>query len=190
MASVGKHFPGHGSVEGDSHHMMPFDRRSFEEIEMLDLVPFRRVISTHLNGIMMAHVMYDRVDASAAGFSEYWIQTVLREKLQFDGVVFSDDLSMSGAEAAGSYAQRARLSLQAGCDMLLVCNNPGGADEVLGALEGYSNPAAQLRMIRMHAEANRIPKNLFSSEAWKTASEKLSRFNQHAGLTESGDFFE
>jgi beta-N-acetylhexosaminidase len=78
MEAVGKHFPGHGSVEGDSHHVMPFDRRSFLEIEALDLVPFRRVIATHLSGIMMAHVIYDRVDSIAAGYSRFWIESVLR----------------------------------------------------------------------------------------------------------------
>ena len=113
MEAVGKHFPGHGSVEGDSHHVMPFDRRGFADIEALDLVPFRRVIRTHLAGIMMAHVIYDQVDAQAAGYSKYWIETVLREQLRFDGIVFSDDLSMSGAESVGSYTERARQALAA-----------------------------------------------------------------------------
>ena len=150
MEAVGKHFPGHGSVEGDSHHVMPFDRRGFDEIEALDLVPFRRVINTHLAGIMMAHVIYDQVDAQAAGYSRYWIETVLREQLEFEGIVFSDDLSMSGAESVGGYTQRARRALDAGCDILLVCNNPEGADEVLESLSGYSNPATQMRMVRLH----------------------------------------
>jgi len=188
MEAVGKHFPGHGSVEGDSHHVMPFDRRSFADIEALDLVPFRRVINTHLAGIMMAHVIYDQVDPQAAGYSRYWIETVLREQLEFEGVVFSDDLSMSGAEAVGGYPQRARRALDAGCDVLLVCNNPAGADEVLDSLQGYSSPTSQLRMIRLHGQ--NVHAGLFDSREWQQACAELERFNRRLGQVESGDLFE
>jgi beta-N-acetylhexosaminidase len=188
MEAVGKHFPGHGSVEGDSHHVMPFDRRRFDQIEALDLVPFRRVIHTHLAGIMMAHVIYEQVDALAAGYSRYWIETVLRQQLEFDGVVFSDDLSMSGAESVGGYAERARLALAAGCDILLVCNSPDGADEVLDSLRDYANPATQLRMIRLHGQDSQA--RLFDGSDWNRACEKLDRFNRRLGLAESGDLFE
>jgi len=188
MEAVGKHFPGHGSVEGDSHHVMPFDRRSFAAIEALDLVPFRRVIATHLAGIMMAHVIYDHVDDNAAGYSRYWIETVLRKQLEFDGIVFSDDLSMSGAESVGAYPERARHALAAGCDILLVCNNPEGADEVLESLQGYSNPTSQLRMIRLHGQATNT--DLFTTRVWGNACTQLDAFNQRLGLAESGDLFE
>ncbi len=188
MEAVGKHFPGHGSVEGDSHHVMPFDRRSFAAIEALDLVPFRRVIATHLAGIMMAHVIYDHVDDNAAGYSRYWIETVLRKQLEFDGIVFSDDLSMSGAESVGAYPERARHALAAGCDILLVCNNPEGADEVLESLQGYSNPTSQLRMIRLHGQATNT--DLFTTRVWRNACTQLDAFNQRLGLAESGDLFE
>jgi beta-N-acetylhexosaminidase len=190
MEAVGKHFPGHGSVEGDSHHVMPFDRRSFAEIEALDLIPFRLVIATHLSGVMMAHVMYDQVDSSAAGYSSYWIETVLRGKLGFEGCVFSDDLSMSGADSVGGYAERARRSLAAGCDILLVCNNPAGADEVLESLKDYSSPTGQMRMIRLHGRPPDSFSNLFESEQWLQAVAQLESFNKTAGLSESGDFFE
>lgn len=188
MEAVGKHFPGHGSVEGDSHHVMPFDRRSFADIEALDLVPFRRVIASHLAGIMMAHVIYDQVDAQAAGYSRYWIETVLRRQLGFEGVVFSDDLSMSGAEAVGGYPQRARHAIDAGCDILLVCNNPDGADEVLDSLQGYSSPTTQLRMVRLHGQQSHA--QIFDSAEWKHACEQLDRFNRRLGAVESGDLFE
>jgi beta-N-acetylhexosaminidase len=187
MEAVGKHFPGHGSVEGDSHHVMPFDRRSFDDIAALDLVPFRRVINTHLAGIMMAHVIYEQIDALAAGYSRYWIETVLRQQLEFNGVVFSDDLSMGGAESVGGYAERARQSLAAGCDILLVCNNPDGADEVLESLRDYSNPATQMRMIRLHGQQAHA--RLFDGSDWNGACEELDRFNRRLGLTESGDLF-
>lgn len=188
MEAVGKHFPGHGSVEGDSHHVMPFDRRSFAEIEALDLIPFRRVIATHLAGIMMAHVIYDHVDQQPAGYSGYWIETVLRGQLGFEGMVFSDDLSMSGAESVGGYPARARASLDAGCDILLVCNNPEGADEVLDSLAGYSNPTTQLRMVRLHGQP--AAGDLLQSQAWFDACEELHSFNQRLGLADSGDLFE
>ncbi len=188
MEAVGKHFPGHGSVEGDSHHVMPFDRRIFAEIEALDLIPFRRVIATHLTGIMMAHVIYDQVDQHAAGYSRYWIDTVLRGQLEFEGVVFSDDLSMSGAESVGGYGERARASLDAGCDILLVCNNPQGADEVLDSLAGYSNPTTQLRMVRLHGQPS--AGDLLQSQVWQDACEELHSFNHRLGLADSGDLFE
>ncbi len=188
MEAVGKHFPGHGSVAGDSHHVMPFDRRPFSAIEELDLVPFRRVIGTHLAGIMMAHVIYERVDPSAAGYSRHWIETVLRGQLGFDGCVFSDDLSMSGAESVGGYTERARHALDAGCDILLICNNPAGVDEVLESLGDYRNPTSQLRMVRLHGQST--DENLRSSARWQQACDQLSEFNHRLGLADSGDLFD
>ncbi len=188
MEAVGKHFPGHGSVAGDSHHVMPFDRRDYSEIEAHDLVPFRRAIATHLSGVMMAHVIYERVDPQPAGYSRHWIETVLRGQLEFEGVVFSDDLSMSGAESVGGYPERARAALAAGCDILLVCNNPAGADEVLAALDGYSNPTSQLRMIRMHGQP--AEREGVASLQWQSACDELHAFNHRLGLADSGDLFE
>jgi beta-N-acetylhexosaminidase len=190
MEATGKHFPGHGTVEGDSHHVMPFDRRSFADIESKDLLPFRRVIATHLTGIMMAHVIYEQVDPMPAGYSRHWIETVLRNQLGFDGIVFSDDLSMSGAESVGGYAERARASLEAGCDILLVCNNAVGADEVLDALDGYNNPTSQLRMIRLHGQPASNSSDLFATRAWQDAITLLDQFNQQEFPGESGDLFE
>lgn len=190
MEAIGKHFPGHGSVEGDSHHVMPFDRRNFEDIETHDLVPFRRVIATHLTGIMMAHVIYDQIDALPAGYSKYWIEQVLRNHLGFDGIIFSDDLSMSGAETVGSYSERAKASLEAGCDILLVCNNPQGADEILDSLTDYNNPTSQLRMIRLHGDPSPQSAGLFSTQQWQQATSQLHDFNQHDFSSDSGDLFE
>jgi beta-N-acetylhexosaminidase len=190
MEAVGKHFPGHGSVEGDSHHVMPFDSRDFDTIEQSDLIPFRRVINTHLAGIMMAHVIYEQVDTLAAGFSKAWVDSVLRQQLGFEGAIFTDDLSMSGAESVGGYAERAKLSLAAGCDILLVCNNSTGADEVLDSLQGYNNPTSQLRMVRLHGKPERPLQNLFNTSDWLQATAKLRQFNQQSSPSESGDLFE
>jgi beta-N-acetylhexosaminidase len=150
MSGVGKHFPGHGHVSADSHHEVPVDERSFEAIEAADLVPFRRLIEAGLGGIMPAHVVYSRVDNQPAGFSAVWLKQVLRGQLGFDGVIFSDDLSMEGASGAGGVTERTRAALAAGCDMVLLCNSPQAADQLLEEL-AYAMPAVSLaRLARMH----------------------------------------
>lgn len=153
MNAVGKHFPGHGHVHADSHHAVPVDERPIEEIRGTDMVPFRRLIAAGLGGIMPAHVIYPRIDAMPAGFSEIWLKRVLREQLQFSGVVFSDDLSMEGASVVGGVIERAQAALAAGCDMALVCNDSAAADRVLAEFE-YVMPAVSLiRLARMHGRA-------------------------------------
>jgi beta-N-acetylhexosaminidase len=132
--AVGKHFPGHGYVRADSHHEIPVDDRTLAEIEAADLVPFRKLAPT-LGGIMPAHVIYPKVDGKPAGFSRIWLQDVLRRRLGFRGVVFSDDLSMEGASTAGGVVARANAALDAGCDVVPLCNNPKAADELLRGLE-------------------------------------------------------
>jgi beta-N-acetylhexosaminidase len=150
MVAVGKHFPGHGYVRADSHYEIPVDERAFADIEAGDLVPFRRLIEAGVGGIMPAHVIYPAVDSRPAGFSERWLKQVLRGQLGFDGVIFSDDMSMEAASVAGGVVERAQAALSAGCDMVLVCNDPHAAGEVLERLE-YAIPAVSLaRLGRMH----------------------------------------
>ncbi|HEX5055086.1 MAG TPA: beta-N-acetylhexosaminidase [Gammaproteobacteria bacterium] len=150
MAATGKHFPGHGAVRGDSHTEKPRDPRPLTELMRTDIVPFARLIPEGLDGIMPAHVIYEWVDSKPAGYSRRWVQDILRTQLKFKGVIFSDDLCMAGAELGACHADRAELALEAGCDMVLVCNHRKAAVEVLESLEGYRNPAAQLRLVRMH----------------------------------------
>ncbi len=153
MSAVGKHFPGHGHVRADSHHAVPVDERTIEEIRGADLVPFRRLIAAGLGGIMPAHVIYPRVDDMPAGFSETWLKQILREQLQFSGMVFSDDLSMEGASVVGGVIERAGAALAAGCDMILVCNESAAADRLLAEFD-YVMPAVSLiRLARMHGRA-------------------------------------
>ncbi len=173
MASVGKHFPGHGGVAADSHLSLPQDTRRFVDLELEDLVPFRRLVGNGLNGVMAAHVLYPLVDSQPAGFSQVWLQRVLRQGLGFQGAIFSDDLSMGGAQWAGDYAQRARAALEAGCDMVLVCNQPDRAAEVVEALAAYHDPAAQLRLARMHGKAFPAPESLRRDERWLNATRLL-----------------
>lgn len=122
MMTIGKHYPGHGSVAADSHTHIPVDDRSWDEIAAYDLRPFA-LLATELDGIMPAHVVYSQVDSLPAGFSRHWLQTVLRGQLGFKGLIFSDDLCMEGAAVVGDMMARRDRALEAGCDVVLVCNN-------------------------------------------------------------------
>lgn len=135
MQACGKHFPGHGAVQADSHVDIPVDSRSLQEIMDEDAAPYGWLGPLLLPAVMPAHVIYPQVDDKPAGFSSFWIQRVLRKALAYDGVVFSDDLTMEGASVAGDIVQRAQAALGAGCDMVLVCNHPDLADHLLERLD-------------------------------------------------------
>jgi beta-N-acetylhexosaminidase len=156
LAATGKHFPGHGAVAADSHHELPVDRRSFDAIAATDLAPFAE-LGSELPSLMLAHVRYSAVDSAPASLSRHWIQDVLRRRMKYDGALFCDDLSMGGAAVAGGPLERAQLALEAGCDMLLVCNDRPGLLKVLGGLEPGARGAASRRLRRLYRRRARNP---------------------------------
>lgn len=167
MVATGKHFPGHGSVQADSHVAIPVDERPYERIEKLDMVPFK-ALAGEMDAVMPAHVIYSQVDPQPAGFSRHWLQRILRQQLGFDGVIFSDDLSMEGASVAGSFADRALAALAAGCDMVLVCNDRPAALEVLDYLTSTPFAPSQ-RLSRLTGQSAFNRQTLRQSEQWQQA---------------------
>ena len=149
MGACGKHFPGHGAVSADSHHAIPRDARSLKKILEHDAAPYQWLGDQVIPSVMPAHVIYTKVDAMPAGFSPIWIKEILRKKLSYDGVVFSDDLTMEGAAVAGDILGRARAALNAGCDMALVCNRPDLVDDLLQRLSWKSSTRSQERIERL-----------------------------------------
>lgn len=154
VPSVGKHFPGHGFVRADSHLEIPVDERTLDQIWESDLIPFRELSRDGMNAVMPAHIIYPEVDKRPAGFSQKWLQEVLRERLGFEGVIFSDDLTMEGASVMGNENQRAHAALKAGCDMVLLCNNQYRADLLLASLTAdglQADPASSKHLESMQA---------------------------------------
>ena len=178
MASVGKHFPGHGAVAPDSHIATPIDDRSLEEIMHNDVQPFKQLIKSGMKGIMPAHVIYQQVDQMPAGFSEVWLQRVLRKQLGFEGAIFSDDLSMHGASVVGDFEQRARQALKAGGDMALVCNNRSGAEKIIDSLNGLEiNAKSVERLNRMRPTRAAITGNIEDSTRWQYCRRVIDELN-------------
>lgn len=168
MQAVGKHFPGHGYVEADSHEALPIDTRTLKQIKEKDLVPFEMLIQKNLlGGVMPAHIIYPKIDKEAAGFSKKWLQTILRSEMKFLGVVFSDSLTMEGAEYAGGYDERAEKALMAGCDMVLVCNNRLATYTMLDALKSFSRPDLPQLLQTMRGEGGEGLLSLAMEPAWQ-----------------------
>ncbi|RKZ87143.1 MAG: beta-N-acetylhexosaminidase [Gammaproteobacteria bacterium] len=173
MPAVGKHFPGHGAVEVDSHLGLPVDTRHFEDMWQADMLPFRQLCQKELAGIMPAHIVYEQSDDLPAGFSPFWIKEILRDRLGFQGAVLSDDLSMEGAVVMGDSLARAEAALSAGCDMVLVCNNPDSVIQVIDGLKVADDPVRHMRLIRLHGRHATNRDDLLASQEWKQAAKTV-----------------
>lgn len=176
MATTGKHFPGHGSVKADTHHAPAVDERCYDEIYQKDMQSFIQLMP-HLDALMPAHVIYPQVDEYPAGFSSHWLQKIIRQQLKFDGVLFSDDLSMQAACVAGGADARILSALNAGCDMGLVCNDRASAYLALSALSDYAMPN-QTRLAKMRGQipAIRIGEQLDLGDEWKSVQQRINDF--------------
>jgi beta-N-acetylhexosaminidase len=169
MAVTAKHFPTHAGVHSDSHTELAVDHRALADLDD-DLQPYRDLIANGLPAVMVTHVSFPAIDPRPASLSSWWIEQYLRGELEFKGAVISDDLSMAGASAAGSIAQRVRAALEAGCDLVLFCNAPEQVPSVLESLRGYVNPTAQLRLTRLHGRGELEWQSLHASAGWQRAS--------------------
>lgn len=183
MATTGKHFPGHGHVLADSHLETPYDDRSKETIFNHDIQPFKQLITVQkLDAIMPAHVVYTQCDGQPASGSSYWLKQVLREQLQFQGAIFSDDLGMKGAGFMGDFVERSEKALQAGCDLLLLCNEREGVIQVLDQLKLNENPAQtsvrQARLQRLFKPKGLTWGELTQSVRWKENHKNLAALQQ------------
>ncbi|QID17777.1 beta-N-acetylhexosaminidase [Nitrogeniibacter mangrovi] len=170
MACVGKHFPGHGYVEADSHVDAPRDPRPFDAIWSADMLPFRR-LAKRLAGVMPAHVIYEAIDPRPAGFSRFWLQDVLRGRVGFDGLIFSDDLTMEAATEAGGIVARASAAHAAGCDMVLVCNRPDLNETLLAHWQVDIDPALSRRLEALRRRAAAMAAR---GERWQAAREAVA----------------
>jgi beta-N-acetylhexosaminidase len=175
MRAVGKHFPGHGAVEADSHVAIPVDTRSFDEVWKDDVQPFR-LLAGELGGVMPAHVIFENIEPRPAGFSSFWLQEILRGKLGFHGVIFSDDLTMEGASVAGGIVARAEAAHSAGCDMVLVCNRPDFAVELLDGWRPTVSTDSSKRIAALRPRPGTAPADPATLAGWapyRSARESL-----------------
>ena len=150
LAATGKHFPGHGAVAADSHAELPVDRRSYAEIESKDLAAFRGLIEDGIESLMMAHIRYTAIDEKPASLSRRWIRGLLRTQLGYNGAVICDDLNMAGAKVAGEIVERALMALDAGCDMLPICNDRESVIKLLAGLPVKPRKLASARLQKLY----------------------------------------
>lgn len=182
MSATGKHFPGHGGVAPDSHKTMPVDPRSYDEINALDMQPFIGLIKEDLlDAIMPAHILFSKVDDQPVGFSQHWLQSVLRKKLQFRGVIVSDDLNMEGAARVGDHVERTTQALNAGCDFALLCNNRPAATKVLDRLPQDQYLLTNEKVKIMQGQPAFVSDHiaLFKLPMWKEKNARVVKFVEH-----------
>lgn len=176
MPVTGKHFPGHGKVSADSHHELPVDNRDFDQLYREDLIPFVKLLP-QLDAIMPAHILFTLIDSERpVGFSKKWVTEILKGKMGFKGIVFSDDLTMQGAASVGGYSIRAEMAFEAGCDIAIVCNNPQGGMEVLNAA-GKIDRTSKQSLLCMRARRQISMDDLRQTDRWLSIQDKLKKYN-------------
>jgi beta-N-acetylhexosaminidase len=185
MAITAKHFPTHAGARSDSHTEFAVDRRAYDDLAD-DLLPYRELISAGLPAAMIAHVSFPAVDPKPASLSRWWISGQLRDALGFTGAVITDDVGMVGAAVVGSVEQRVRLALDAGCDLVLLCNAPDEVPTVIESLRGYVNPSAQLRLTRLHGRTSYDWEELHASAEWQKASVAVAALSKRPKLDLEG----
>ncbi len=179
MPSTGKHFPGHGGVTADSHTDIPVDERDLDTLLNKDIIPFKILIPDYLDAIMPAHIIYQQINNKPAGFSSYWLKEMLREQLKFTGIIFSDDLDMQGASCiSDNYTKRAQTALEAGCDMVLVCNNREAVTDVLDNLVYNVTDKTSQHLLKMHGKAVMNWDALIKTEQWQQAVDIVLGYKQ------------
>jgi len=178
MQAVGKHFPGHGGTAVDTHTAVAEDVRRYEDIHADDILPFERMTHFGLAGIMTAHIKYPEVDPDIATFSSFWLNEVLRNRLSFEGVVFSDDLSMDATRMYGDITERVNRALHAGCDMSLICNNPDDVIAVIDNIGEYKNATSSMRLVRLHGREHVTRDQLTRNPHWKRVVKNLSNIDE------------
>ncbi len=178
MASVAKHFPGHGFIQADTHEAIAIDERSWPQIEQHDLQPFIKSIAHGLEALMPAHVRYPAVDDLPVGFSTKWLQQIVREQCHFEGALISDDLGMHAAAVYGSVPERVMLALHAGCDLVLVCNVLDSIDAVLSECRWHACPISHARLIRLHGRSQLDYDHLHYEPLWQTASKQVAQLTE------------
>ena len=181
MAATAKHFPGHGAVVADSHLALPVDRRELIDLAE-ELTPYRRLIDNGLSAVMVAHILFPKVDTQPASLSRRWIVAVLRGELRFSGTVFADDLSMAGAASCGDILARATQALEAGCDVLPVCNSRPNVLRLLAELRVAPDPASHMRQARLRSHAQPDRGSLLAADHWRVCRESLEQCVQPPAL--------
>lgn len=185
MAITAKHFPTHAGAHSDSHTEFAIDNRELADLDD-DLRPYRELIANGLEAVMVTHVSFPGIDSRPASLSSWWIGNYLRGELGFKGAAISDDLSMVGASSVGPVATRVQRALEAGCDLVLVCNAPEQVPGVLDSLQGYVNPTAQLRLSRLHGRGTFDWESLHASADWQKASALVAALRARPTLTLEG----
>lgn len=189
MAATAKHFPGHGAVTVDSHLALPVDNRTYQQLSD-DLMPYQTLIENQLEGVMVAHIRYPQINEDIASLSPFWLNTQLREQFRFNGAIFSDDLTMGGAEEAGTVPQRTRMALDAGADVALICNNPAAAmatlDELNADSKKYVSAVGHTRIAAMRSRRHNTEALVYCSDIWRDAVSDLEAGLQPPEFTLQG----